>query len=238
MKKACFILLSCWLFVYGCKKPSVNNNGNNKTCYVTRSISAQGDTFTYEYDGNNYLIKKSYKVQEFKYSYSGGKIVKEEDYSGGALYSQIDYSYAGDSVIMKSSDMQGHARYAVYHLKDGAPISSYAYTVSGGVQTIGGSTRYTYSNGDLIKTESVAYNNGVETKTVRHSEYDDKKNPFYFNYDFNYSQARHNMIKSYYENSTDTAKNSYQYNSDGYPIQYTSTFAGASSSLTYDYNCK
>ena len=198
---------------------------------IETDSQGKSSTTSITYSGNKIASAIASGSDNYKtvYTYTGDVITKEEEYdtTTNSLTSTNDYTYLNGvlSTSIKSTPT-GSSEYKTLfiHNTDGAVnvVNSTIITATK-KETITSTAKYTYTNGNLIKTD-YSTNSVVNTTSY---EYDSKNNPLKnilgikLLLDFDAQISINNWTKSteIYGTSTYTTSPIYTYNSSNYPIR-------------------
>lgn len=211
---------------------------------VSTYSGGQVSTSTFTYYGNKIVeenILPATDISRTKYTYTGDNITKIEFFAGpsfdafggevltyenGKVKTITDIPVAG-----YSGDLQRDVY--TYNADGTVTVTNNFVKQSTGVETANGrQMRYTYSNGLLIKSESIS--GGVVGQVTDYTN-DSGKNPAFKNvlgFDQTFAEGNLRLSTIYVGSSNPAETFSYTYNTDNYPAQVVQPNAYGSESKT------
>jgi hypothetical protein len=237
MKKLITLILAS-TFILSCTSNS-NNNNSTSTGPLIKTETSIGGTATYNYNGNK-LSNVSYSPSETStYTYNGDLIIKEEE-NGGGVNGVTTYNYSNNLLSSSTrtesiSNISNTTNITYIYNSDGSITEMTTRTSinSGNTQTNNSKHIRYYSQGNCIKDEYFSISNGVYTLVETTTFTYDSSNTPYKNITGYYLltnpqgfYSNNNLKSELHKNAsnvtTRTVQITYQYNSENYPISYTS----------------
>ena len=238
MKKI-FTLILASTFILSCTSNSDNNNSTS-TGPLIKTETSIGGTATFNYNGNK-LSNVSYSPSETStYTYNGDLIIKEEE-NGGGVNGVTTYNYT-NNLLSSSTRSESISNIStttntnyIYNSNGSITEMTTRTTINlGNTQTNSSKHIRYYSQGNCIKDEYFSISNGVSTLVETTTFTYDSSNTPYKNIIGYYLLTNpqgiysiNNLKSEIHKNAsnvtTRTVQITYQYNSENYPVSYTSS---------------
>jgi hypothetical protein len=237
MKKIIITILAS-TFILSCSSNSDNNNSSSAGPLIKTETSI-GGTATYNYNGNKLSTIIYSPSETTTYTYNGDLIIKENN-NGGRVNSVTNYNYSNNLLSSfsgneSSSNITSTSNSTYTYNSNGSitEMQTNTYTTSGNIQTTNSKHIRYYSQGNCIKDEYFSISNGIATLVDTATFTYDTSNTPYKNITGFYSWSNpqgfysiNNVKSEIHKNAsnatTRTVQITHQYNSENYPISYTS----------------
>ena len=230
MKKLIYFLSISMLLLQGCSSDSDNNSSNILIKTIKYNDENSNYRSEYSYNGNKISEINGYvnDVLSYKqvYNYTGDLITQIKFYDeNDKLESQTTFTYNNSRQMISEINISvaGFSSKKNYTNNLNGTITENLYYVDENTQnTFSMATIYTFSNNMLLSAEYIGSLSPIgDVNQIDTYTYDDKNSPFknivgYITIQkFNPVMQKHNVV----EIKGMSRKNSYNYNSDGYPTE-------------------